>query len=63
MIEGSFNIGVIEQGVVYDLHFAGKVLYYLVIPPSVGISRCKVVLGHPDVHESSLFCDEGVLYN
>ena len=59
VIEGSFDVRVVEQGVIYDLHFAGDVLYYFIVPPSVGISRCKVALGHPEVHESPSFWDEG----
>ena len=59
LIEGFFNIGVIEQGVVYNLQFARNVLYYLLVSLSVGISRWKVALGHPEVHESPSFYDEG----
>ena len=54
LVEGSFDIGVVEKGVIYDLHFARKVLYYLIVPSGVGISRCKV---HPEVHESPPFCE------
>ena len=59
VIEGSFNTGIIEQGVIYDFHFAENVLYYLIIPLSIGIFKCKVAsLGHPEVYESPPFCDE-----
>ena len=40
MLEGSFEVGDLEQGVAYDLHFTGNVLYYFVVPLNVGISRC-----------------------
>ena len=55
VVESFFDIGVVEKGVVYDLHFARNVLHYLIVPPSIGISKCKVALEH----ESSPFCDEG----
>ena len=58
VIEGSFDVGVIEQDVVYDLHFAGNVLYYFIVPSSVGISKYKVALGNPEAHESPPFRDE-----
>ena len=58
-IEGSFDIGVIELGVIYYFYFAGDVFYYFIISSGVSIARCKVALWHPQVHESSPFCDEG----
>ena len=59
VIEGFFDVGVVQQSVINDLHFVWNVLYYFVIPPSVDISRFGVALGHPQVHESPPFCDEG----
>ena len=49
VIQDTFDIGVVEQGIIYILHFERNVLYYLIVPLS--ISRCKVALGHPEVHE------------
>ena len=54
VIENTFDVGIVEQGVVYVLPFVGNVLYYCVVPLSVDISKCKVALGHPEVHETPL---------
>ena len=57
VIEDSFDVGVVEQGIAYDLHFAGDDLYYFFVSPSIRISKCKVAFGHPEVHENLSFFD------
>ena len=58
MVEGFFDAGIIEQGVVHDFNLAGDILYYFIVPPSVSISGCEVALWHPAVHESTPFGDK-----
>ena len=47
VIEGTFDVGVIELGVIYYFYFPRDVFYYFIIPSGVGIARCKVALWHP----------------
>ena len=37
----------------------GDVFYYIIIPSGVGIARCEVALWHPQIYESSPFCEGG----
>ena len=59
MIESILNAFIIQKSIIHNLDNPRHVLNDVIVPPGVGISRCKEPLRHPAIQESSPFSYKG----